>query len=167
MPNEILLKDELPTSKAPPEIRFDPEMLSYAELKTINDLNMFDRIPLIEKCITGWGFSKKFEKGALGKLRLTEAGRVINVVLEGIADDIMELAKHVEVDFDGHNWSIENLQKMSELEDAKKYDQLGEYCVVICTFPGGKPTRPINGIVGGAAYNAIMNKWSKILSGKN
>lgn len=167
MSNVIKLETDLPEVKAPVEIRFDPENLSYAELKTLNDLNMFERIPLIEKCITGWGYDNKFEKGALRKLGLAKAGNVIRVVMEGIADDILEAAKHVEVDFDRAGWSIENLEKISDLDEAKKYDKLGETFLEVCSFPGGNPKTPLNAVDGGAGYNAIMEKWSKILSGKN
>lgn len=164
---DIILKDQLPAAKLPAEVRFDPEMLTYSELKGLNDQNMFERIPVIEKCITGWGFKTKFEKGALRKLKLSEAATVINVVLEGVAEDIQELAKHVEVDFDGADWSIEDLEKLTELDDAKKYDKVGEKFLEVCTFPGGTPKLPLNAVVGGAAYSAIMTKWGKILSGKN
>lgn len=151
----------------PAEVRFDPEALSYAELKKINTVNMFERIPLVEKCITGWGYDVKFVKGSLRKLDLEDAGHVINVVLEGIGEDILEAAKHVEVDFKRGGWSIEQLEKLAELDEVQDWTGMGAMFLQVCTFAGGQPSLPLNAVQGGAAYKAIMDKWGKILSGKN
>ena len=164
--SNIVSSDDLPAKK-PVEIRYDPELLSFADMKRTRGASAAVTINLLEKCITSWPYETKLAKGAGKKLPLEQSGEVINVILNGIGEDIIAAVKGVTVDFKKANWSLETLERLGELDDQGDFDGMIEMFREVCTWAGGDPHDPMNCIQGGAAYKAIMDKWNRIVSGKN
>lgn len=151
----------------PKQIKFDPELLTFADLKKTGGQSAFRTLKLLEPCVTSWPFDLKFEKGAAMKLPLEEVGLLIRTILEGVGEDIVEAVKGVEVDFKKANWSLDSLEKLGDLDNAGDYKGMTDMFRQVCSWAGGEPPEPMNCIQGGAAYKAVMDKWNRIVSGKN
>lgn len=164
-----VVKDEL--KKAPaPAFTFDVDMLTYADFKAIQTANMGGMYDLIEKCITGWNFAVPFEKGALRKLKLTESAPIFKAVMDAINEDVSDLQKAIKVNFDlGDGWTMDTMEKMEELSARGKHDQVAELLLDICRFASVKQpsVKSLTAAQGQAAYNAVIAKWTDVLTGKN
>jgi|ERR1041385_8144108 hypothetical protein len=156
-----------PLENLPKQIKYDPELLTFADLKRTNGANAVQTLKLLETCITAWPFDLKFEKGAAKRLQLEDSGLLINTILQGIGEDITEAVKGVVVDFKSKGWTLETLEKLGELDVSGDYQGMTDMFREVCTWAGGSPSDPMNCIQGGAAYKAIMDKWNRIVSGKN
>lgn len=167
-PAEKIIQDVPPVSKRI-KVVFDPENISYIEWRKSQTLGMFEQIPIWEKMLISWDLAEPIQAGVLSAMDVEDASEVLMTLREGLNDQQKELAKHVMVDFRSKRWSFSTIQELTELDSAGRFEKVAEMMLSVCRFSGTKQPKAttMNAVEGGAAFTAIIDKWTKVLQGKN
>ena len=150
-------------------VKYDPQNMSYVEWRKLATLNMFDQLPVWEKMLISWDLAEPLTTGVLSAMDIEDASEVLLTLREGLGEAQKELAKHIKVDFRGQRWSFSTIQELTELDAQGKYEKVAEMMLKVCRFAGTKQPKAnsLDAVEGGAAFTAIIDKWTKVMQGKN
>lgn len=165
----MISKDDNVVTVAPPSFKFDVDNMSYADFKEMMKAGFPKMFSYAEKCLTSWTFKQPFELGAISKLPIEQAAAIYRSVMEAINEDVTKTAKTIKVNFAEGEWTMETIEEFIAHDEAGRVDKLTEMMLKICRFPMGKqPTATsVTAVEGQAMFNAIMQKWNDVLTGKN
>jgi hypothetical protein len=153
-----------------PSVRMRLNGWSYADYlaftEAMRSMNLRVAFELADKIIESWGYPEPFKAGALRKMNVEEAMRVLRTVL----NTLNEFAENIDTDgvvVDFSKWSLDNFLKFNELREKgdgpKVMKMVREVAMLEDLHEDAEPTMTQGVLMVKAVNDAI----GAILAGKN